>query len=281
MTEATKEKTHEQSTMNELTINIGELVIIQGSILFPQYDLIKSQATNLANHLKQVEVNQDNLQKSKQLLAAVNKEVKKLHDERIKIKKTVMEPYDTFESQIKEITSIVKESDDLIRNQVRELEEQERLDKKKLIQSIFDKRIKHYDFQGLMDFDKFLKPTHLNKSTSMTKVENEMVSWLTKTETDLELIKSMEYSFEIIGEYQRSQDVASSIKSVMDRHKAIQEMERKVEVVSNNSPHQYDSTNQPKPKKPIILIELNDEKDARLVEMFMKQEGIEYSKTIK
>lgn len=266
---------NEQNTQTELTINIGELTVVQGSIIFPQYDLIKSQATNLANHLQQVEVTQENLQRSKQLLAAVNKEVRKLHDERIKIKRTVLEPYDEFETQIKEITTIVKNSDDLIRNQVRELEEQERQDKKEHIHSIFNKRMKQYDFGELMNFDKFIKPTHLNKSTSMTKVEQEMVRWLEKTETDLDLIKSMDYSFEIIGEYQRTQDVASSIKSVNDRHKAIQEMERKAETVTSVSPQQS------KPKKPIILIELSDEKDARLVEMFMKQERIEYSKTVK
>lgn len=266
---------NEQNTQQELTINIGELTVVPGSIIFPQYDLIKSQATNLANHLQQVEVTQENLQRSKQLLAAVNKEVRKLHDERIKIKRTVLEPYDEFETQIKEITAIVKDSDDLIRNQVRELEEQERQAKKEHIHSIFNKRMKQYDFGELMNFDKFIKPTHLNKSTSMTKIETEMVQWLTKVETDLDLIKSMDYSFEIIGEYQRTQDVASSIKSVNDRHKAIQEMERKAETVTSVSPQQS------KPKKPIILIELNDEKDARLVEMFMKQERIEFSKTVK
>ena len=259
----------------ELAISIGELTVTQGSVQFPQYETIKSQALNLAAHLEQVEVTQDNLKNSKQLLAAVNKEVKQLHDERIKIKRMINEPYDTFEKQIKEITAIVKDSDDMIRNQVRELEELERLAKRDLIESIFDKRIIFYDFKELMDFDRFIKPTHLNKSTSMTKVENELVAWLTKTETDLDLIRSMEYSFEIIGEYQRTQDVASSIKSVMDRHKAIQEMERKVEVISNPSPQL------PKTKKPVILIELTDQKDARLVEMFMNNEGIEYSKSIK
>lgn len=263
-----------ETELNEISIPIGDLIVIQGSVQFPQYMVLKEQVTNLATHLQQVEVTQDNLKNSKQLLAAVNKELKQLHDERIKIKRMINEPYDTFEKQIKEITAIVKDSDDMIRNQVRELEELERLAKRDLIESIFDKRIIFYDFAELMDFDRFIKPTHLNKSTSMTKVENELVTWLTKTETDLELIKSMDYSFEIIGEYQRSQDVASSIKSVMDRHRAIQEMERKVEAV-------IPSPQQPKPKKPIILIELNDEKDARLVEMFMKQENIEYNKTVK
>ena len=265
----------ETATGTEISITVGQLVVTKGSIEFPQYELIKSQVVNLSEHLKTVEVNQDNLKLSKKLLASINKEVRKLHDERMRVKRTVLEPYSDFESQVNEITGIVKDADDTIRNQVRELEEQERLAKKELIRSIFQKRIQHYDFEDLLNFDHFIKPTHINKSMGINNIEADMVKWLTKTEQNLDLIKSMDYSFEIIGEYQRTQDVATSIKSVMDRHKAIKEMERKAETDSKVSPAQS------KTKKPIILIELTDEKDARLVEMFMNNEGIEYSKTIK
>ena len=268
------EKVTETATA-ELTINIGELVVRKGSIEFPQYELLKSQVVNLSEHLLSVEVTPDNLRVSKQLLAAINKEVRKLHDEKMRVKRTTLEPYTDFENQVKDITGIVKDAEETIRNQVRELEEQERQAKKELIESIFNKRMKHYDFEELMGFDKFLKPTHLNKSMGINNIEQDMVKWLTKTEQNLDLIKSLDYSFEIIGEYQRSQDVASSIKSVQDRHKAIQEMERKAETDSKVSPKQT------KPKKPIILIELTDEKDARLVEMFMKQERIDYTKSVK
>lgn len=266
------EKTIEKQ--EDIQFNIGELVVKQGTVNFPEYETIKQQALNLSTNMKKVEVTNENIQVSKQLLAAVTKEVRRLNDERIKVKRTILQPYDDLEVKIKEITDIVKKADDIVRSQVRELEERERQDKKELIESIFNKRMKQYEFGELMGFDKFLKPTHLNKSTSMTKIETDMVTWLTKVETDLELINSMEYSFEIIGEYQRTQDVASSIKSVMDRHKAIQEMERKAEVITP-------SPQQSKPKKPTILIELTDEKDVKLVEMFMKQEDIEYTKTVR
>src|SRR5699024_12205122 len=138
-----------------------------------------------------------NIQVTKKIHDKKTKEVQKIKNEQKKIKRTILQPYDDLEVKIKEITDIVKKADDIVRSQVRELEERERQEKKELIESIFNKRMKQYEFGELMGFDKFLKRTHLNKSTSMTKIETDMVTWLTKVETDVELVNSMEYSLEI------------------------------------------------------------------------------------
>lgn len=249
---------------------VGELLVQQGSILFPEYETVREQAINLSETMLQVEVTSENIKRSKQLLAAVNKEVNKLNDERIKAKKKLLEPYDELEKKVKEINSIVKNAENTMRQQVRELEEKERDEKKQIIRTIFEKRMKQYDFEELMGFDKFLLPQHLNKSYSMTKVESEMVKWFTKVEEDLSLIYSMEYSYEIIAEYQRTQNVTQSIQTVNDRHKVIQEMERKSEPLKVQT-----KTSKPTTK---VVFELHDNKDARLVEMFMQQEKIEYVK---
>ncbi|MDN6627113.1 MAG: DUF1351 domain-containing protein [Pisciglobus halotolerans] len=254
-----------------VSFEVGEILVNQGSIYFPTYQSIKDQALDLSSMMKSVEVTNDNLKKSKQLLAAVRKEVNKLNDQRKKVKKDLLKPYEDLDTKVKEINMIVQESEQTIRQQVRQLEEQERQDKRDYIESIFNKRMRQYDFGELMGFDKFIKSSHLNKSTSLAKIEEEMVEWLTKTETNLDYIRQAEYGMEIIAEYQKSQDVIKSIKSVEERHKVIKEMERKVE----------QTTQQSRTKKPTVVIELVDEKDAKLVEMFMKQEGIDYSKSIR
>ena len=64
---------------------------------------VKQQALQLAENLQSVEVNEDNLKQSKKLLAAVNRRKKELDDERIRIKKVMLEPYQEFEEQVKEI----------------------------------------------------------------------------------------------------------------------------------------------------------------------------------
>ncbi|EGQ1206894.1 DUF1351 domain-containing protein, partial [Listeria monocytogenes] len=117
--------------MNTLPkFNIESPVVTQGSILFPAYKKIKSDSLLLAQQIENIEVTEENVKQSKKLLAAVNKEVKNLESERILIKKEMLEPYNEFEKQVKEIVSIVKTADEMVRQQVTQMEEEEREDKK-------------------------------------------------------------------------------------------------------------------------------------------------------
>lgn len=103
--------------MSEL-MNINETRIVEfevGKINFNAYEYIKERALNLSENLKKVEVTEENVKKSKKLIAEVNKDVKKLEDHRIKIKKEMLKPYNDFEAQIKEIVAIVKEADSIVR----------------------------------------------------------------------------------------------------------------------------------------------------------------------
>ena len=122
---------------NELAIDIQQIVVVPGYILFDEYEQIKMQAVALADEIEAVEVNEDNIKTSKKLLAAINKDLKQLEDNRISIKKAMLQPYDVFESQVKEIVNIVKQADNEVRKQVKYLEEFERLQKEAAIEELF------------------------------------------------------------------------------------------------------------------------------------------------
>ena len=125
---------------NELMLNMQQIRVVQGSVDFQNYERVKQQALQLAENLQTVEVNEDNLKQSKKLLAAVNRRKKELDDERIRIKKVMLEPYQEFEQQVKEITLIVEAANETVRQQVKHLEEQERQAKQEQLAEIFHKR---------------------------------------------------------------------------------------------------------------------------------------------
>ncbi|QEZ22817.1 hypothetical protein DRA52_15480 [Listeria monocytogenes] len=256
--------------MNTLPkFNIESPVVTQGSILFPAYKKIKSDSLLLAQQIENIEVTEENVKQSKKLLAAVNKEVKNLESERILIKKEMLEPYNEFEKQVKEIVSIVKTADEMVRQQVTQMEEEEREDKKLVLKRMFEKRIRMYDFKTYFTFDDFLENRHLNKSLSINKIESEMVEWLTKIETELKVIETIPHADEIIAEYKESKDLAISAQKVSDRHKAQNEIKKAkshTEVVKD---------------KKITTFILEDEKDVKLVEMFMQQNKIKFKKVEK
>ncbi|EAG0776515.1 DUF1351 domain-containing protein [Listeria monocytogenes] len=256
--------------MNTLPkINIESPVVTQGSILFPAYKKIKSDSLLLAQQIENIEVTEENVKQSKKLLAAVNKEVKNLESERILIKKEMLEPYNEFEKQVKEIVSIVKTADEMVRQQVTQMEEEEREDKKLVLKRMFEKRIRMYDFKTYFTFDDFLENRHLNKSLSINKIESEMVEWLTKIETELKIIETMPYPDEIIAEYKETKDLAVSAQIVSDRHKAQEVIKEAKNDIKDEQLHTK------------ITFTLFDEKDVKLVEMFMQQNKIKFEKVEK
>ncbi|OFJ77510.1 DUF1351 domain-containing protein [Staphylococcus sp. HMSC056G08] len=177
-------------------------------------------------------------------------------------KKTILQPYTNFESQVKTIKQIIDEAVNHVRKQERQLVEKEREDKKKAIAQIFDKRIRHYDFEKLLGFADFIKPQHLNKSYSMTKVEKDLVDWLEKNKRNIDIIRQSDDYEDLIIAYQDTQDLSMSFEIVnkrKEREKKLSELETKKDVV--NSHH---------------VFTIEDNKDAQIVKLLLEQNNIEF-----
>lgn len=232
----------------------------EGVINFPGYKSLKKQAIEIAEHINTMEVTEDNVKETKKILATVNKAIKNLNDERIAIKKKMLEPYNIFESQIKEIESIVKTADERVRSGVRELEEKERELKREEIKEIWDLRIEQYELAKLFTFEDWLTPKHLNKSESLKKVEEDMVSFLEKSEQDIKVLKSMEDADDLILEYKHNKDLGFTI-DLIETRKSIKKQQQKMIG---------------KVKEAEIVFIVKNEKDAKLVELLLKENDIEY-----
>nr|DAS95659.1 MAG TPA: Protein of unknown function (DUF1351) [Caudoviricetes sp.] len=250
--------------MNEL-INVNETGVIEfevGKIKFNAYDYIKDRAIKLSENLKKVKVSEENIKESKKLIAEVNKDVKKLEDYRINVKKEMLKPYVEFENKVKEIVDIVKEADNIVRNQVRELEEQEREQKKEKVKDLFESKLKHYDFNKLINFDDFFKENMANKSTSIDKIENQISEWLEQRKQDITVIKSLnDTDNKILKEYLNSFNLAGAIEIVKREEIESKKIEEVLADIKTD-------------KKYIFII--SNEKDAKLTEMLLKENKINY-----
>lgn len=242
------------------------LVVDPGSIQFPVYQQIKDSAIKLARHVEKVAVTEENVKESKRLVAEVSKQVKSLNDERIKVKKQLLEPYEEFEEQVKEISIIVKTSEDIVRKQIRQLEEQERDQKEKEIEELFNKRMLQYDFENLFSFSDFIENKYLNKTYSLAKVEKAMILWFEKINQGLEAIRNLDYADEVLAEYKNFQDLSLAIGVVTERH----EKQDKAKQVLKEAALEN--------KLFRVSFVVTDEKNAKLVEMFMEQNKIKYEK---
>lgn len=243
---------------------IQTIQVVQGSVVFGSYTELKRQASELADQIRTVEVSEDNVKVSKKLLAEVNKRVKTLDDKRISIKKTMLEPYQVFENQVKEIISIVKDADQVVRGQVKDLEEHERLQKERELQELWEKRVQHYSFKDFVPFLDFAEPRHLNRSLSIQSVEKEMVQFLEKVDSDMKVIYGMDDVDDHINAYLNTYDLGQAM-TIVRNHK---EKKKQLEQLRKQS--------QVQEVQELYHITLSSKKDLKLVEMFMEQNNIKY-----
>lgn len=244
--------------------DVDKIKVKSGTIIFLGYESLKKEAIQLAEHITSIEVTDDNIKQSKKLLAAINNRIKELEQQRITIKKVILEPYDEFEIKVKDIVSTVKEADNHVRAQVKQLEEIERQNKEKQIEDLFTKRKKHYKVvDQLVDFFSFLQPRHLNKTTTIEAVEKEMIDFFERVQADIDVISTMDRSEIILRHYVETLDVTRALV-LANEEKRRDETIRASEATTNKKDPQC------------FTITLYDVKDYKLIQLFMDQNKIKY-----
>jgi hypothetical protein len=253
--------------MNFGSLQVQHVEVVQGYVNFKAYEVLKTQAQTLADQIATVEVTEDNVRLSKKLLAEVNKRVKDLEDRRISIKKAMLEPYQEFEDQVKEIVGIVKHADAIVRDQVKGLEEKERQEKESVIWDIWDKRIKQYSFYDIIPFTDFLQSKHLTKSMTLQAVEKEMVQFLEKIESDMKVLEQLPEVDNHINAYLNTYDLGLAMQIVK------QEQERKSQIEQARK-----KTVHPSGKIAFLVsIRVDSEKELKLLEMILQENKFEYT----
>lgn len=199
-------------------------------VAFPGYSEYLTAANQIAEYINGLTLTDDNVKQVKSDLAAARRVTNALEARRKEIKKQILSDYVTFEDQIKSLTAVIGDAEEMLRAKVRKLEEQEREDKKTTIREIWDKRIWQYRINRLIPdaFDRWLTPQHLNKSTTMKSVEASMVAWLEGTEEELEAMSQM--GDEYVTEYLICLDMVQAVKNVTERHNIAEIVSQETEV---------------------------------------------------
>lgn len=178
-----------------------------------------------------MEITEDNIKESKKKVAAVNKLLKGLNDERIKIKKQILSPYNEFEARINYLKNRIDDVLNIQKSAIRDLEEREREAKKKQIESLYNERVADYDFASMISFRDFLSEMYLHKTFTMSKVETDLVAFLENIQKDVDAIRTMDSADKIlplyfahhvgdmagaVSEYQYHNQITTNLKKLGD-----------------------------------------------------------------
>lgn len=152
---------------------------------------------------------ENTIKEAKQDRANLNKLKAAFEDERKRVKKLCMEPYNRFEKQLKEVTVLIDEPAKLIDVQIKEVEQMKREEKRKEVQELF----KTIGFQNFVTVEMIWDEKWLNASVPLSKVESQMKDIMYRIGEEVGTINHLqEFSFEALEVYKKTLDLTQAIR---------------------------------------------------------------------
>lgn len=226
---------------------------------------LKTEIAEKMQEYKSLAFTEETIKEAKADRAKLNKLRTAFEDERKRIKKMCMAPYDAFEKQVKELTALIDEPIKLIDSQIKEVEEKRRSDKRKDIEELF----RTIGFQPFVTLEKIWDEKWLNASVSMSRVEDQMKTCMYQIGNDVTTINNLpEFSFEAMEVYKKSLDLTAAIQEgqrlseIQKRKAAYEEQQRRkaAEEAEMKKREEQEKLQQPTaPKIPAHSVEKNQE----------------------
>lgn len=157
--------------------------------------------------------------------AKLNKLKKVLNDERIRIEKEYMQPFNDFKSKINELIGIIDKPLEVIDRQVKECEEKRKLEKQQAIKELFST----IGFQPFVRLEMIEDTKWLNATVSLNKIEEQMKERMYQIGNDILTLHQLpEFGFEAAKVYENTLDI----------NKAIKEAKRMSEIAKAKAEHE-------------------------------------------
>jgi len=142
---------------------------------------------------------ESNIEKAKTDKAMLNKTSKLLNDERIKIEKEFMKPFEEFKSEVTETCNLIKQASSEIDVIVKEVENREKEIRKNKIEDIFNSNVN--ELKEVLSLEKIFDDKWLNKGNwkedGTFKLEKDLIDRINVIRNDLLTIGELNSKYEI------------------------------------------------------------------------------------
>lgn len=188
---------------------------------------IKREVAEKVSRYQNIVYTDDQISEAKTDRANLRKFVDALEAKRKEIKKRCLDPYEVFEKQVKEITSIVNQPIMLIDGQVKEYEEGKREEKRAAIEAYWITLSENGEIPEGIRLDQIFNEKWLNASVNIKTVCAEINSKLEQIKKDLATLAEMpEFAFEATEMYKDTLDLN---KAIAEGRKLLEMQKRKAE----------------------------------------------------
>ena len=173
------------------------------STITANWDEIKAEITAKLKDYSVMVYTDEQISRAKADKAYLNKLKKAINDERIRLEREYMKPFDDFKAKSKEVIALIEEPIAKIDEQIKAADEKRKEQKMLEIGSLF----------VCTEFPSWVRPNMiqndkwLNASYKLSDIKDEMALKKVMIENDLKSLETLSYSFEAIEEYKRTLDL--------------------------------------------------------------------------
>ena len=211
---------------------INVLVDQKNGVIGFNFEEIKEVLKNGLKEYKNMEFTEDSKKEAKATVASLRKLKKSVNDKRLEVKKSFMVPYNTFESQVKELDALIDEPINLINNQIEEFERKRIAEKKAMINEVYASIMEeHPDISELLPIARIYDSRWENATTTKKSIADAITQHLEHVEKDLATIRSMQSEFEDKGieKYRTTLELSDAIATMNQYQKQKEEILKRQE----------------------------------------------------
>lgn len=220
-------------------------------VTFPEviefnFEELKQELQNKMVRYQNIVYTDEQVQEAKKDVASLRKFASALSDERIRVKKQCLQPYEAFEEKIKELSTIVNGPIELIATQLKAFEERQKEEKLEEIKAYWESK----EAPNEIKFDLLFDAKWLNASVKMSTISKEIDERLSKIDSDLSVIEDLPYfAFEAKEAYYSHLDLG---KAIGEAHRLQAQAEKKAAWEAEQAKRKAEAeAKETKPSEPI------------------------------
>lgn len=188
---------------------------------------IKEAVVSITEQYRGLAYTEAQLQEAKADRAKLNAMKNDISARRIQVKNALLEPYNKFEAEVKEVVALIDEPIAMIDEQIVAYEERTKEEKRQTLEKFFTEN--RGTLPELITFERIFNPQWLNKRSSMTSCKNDIKKLIEDISADLSAIRSaLDERYSVYAEefyLKREMNLSHALAEA--NH--IQEMDRKAE----------------------------------------------------
>lgn len=202
-------------------------------------------------------VTEDNIKSAKEDKAKLNKFKTAIENERKRIKKQCLQPYEEFEKKCKEIVALIDKPIISIDTQIKAFDDEEKERKYKALQQYFDDNAK--ELSEVVTLEQIINPKWANKGERLLDLTQEIYDKLDKIRQDLKVIGDLKspYESQMKDIYLKTFDVSKALAEqsrLEEQDRKLAEIKKKQEAESIQQQPQVEKEPARTPAEPVTSV---------------------------